>query len=87
MAAVLAGSELRTSLFAFDLDSKWPRNFSYISRSSLLLRSRGPVPDSFAIQKCLRHFVLERKVHVLRNVPREPSHAHGIELPLTIPMR
>ena len=34
---------------------------------------------AFAIQKCSRNFGLERKIHVLWNIPGEPGDAHGVE--------
>jgi hypothetical protein len=37
------------------------------------------VRNTFAIQECSRHFGLDGKVHVLRNVPRKTGYAHGVK--------
>ena len=44
-------------LFAFNLDSNWPRDLPHIGRRQLLLRRCRLVCDAFAIQKCSRYLM------------------------------
>jgi hypothetical protein len=65
-------------LFAFNLDSKWPRDLSHIGQRQLLLRGRRLVCDAFAIQKCSRYFGFESEVHILRNISSKSLDRCGI---------
>ena len=45
----------------------------------MLFRSRCFVRNTFAVQKCSRDLGFECKVHILRNVPREPGDPDRVE--------
>ena len=51
----------------------------YVSRRQLPIRTRRLICNIFAIQKCARHFGLEREIHILRNVPGKPGNLRGVE--------
>ena len=59
------------STFAFDLDDKWTRDVSHISRRHLLVRSHHLIFNTFAVQKCSYDLGLEHKIYVLGNIARE----------------
>ena len=65
----------RTSLFAFDVDDSRPMS----PTSAGIIAVQIALYAMPLLSKMSRHFGLECKIHVLRNVPGEPGDAHGVE--------